>query len=86
LGKPGRSTLLNWLKDGAFSWPAAAAFATIFGAPGVIYGQATAGAIMGVIAAIWGWIYVARLDRAGPAPLDPAHPQPYPNPDRHRRR
>ncbi|WP_259952946.1 MATE family efflux transporter [Sulfitobacter mediterraneus] len=86
LGKPGRSTLVNWIKDGAISWPAAAGFAALFGAPGVIYGQAAAGAVMGLIAAIWGWHYVARLEGQPPLALDPAHPRPYPNPDRHRRR
>jgi len=85
LGKPARSTLVNWLKDGA-SWPAALALATLFGAPGVIYGQTLAGAVMGVIAAIWGWIYVNRLQAVDLRTLDPPPPRPYPNPDRYRRR
>ena len=82
LGQPGRSTLVNWIKDGVLSWPLAALLATSFGAAGVIYGQAAAGLIMGVAAAAWGWVYVAGL---GPdVQIDPRAPRPYPNPDRHR--
>ncbi|MBD3663876.1 MATE family efflux transporter [Sulfitobacter aestuariivivens] len=86
LGKPGRSTLLTWLKDGALSWPAASWLAALFGAPGVIYGQAVAGAVMGVIAALWGWVYVNGLHSPPSGPLDADPPRPYPNPDRFRRR
>lgn len=86
LGRPGWSTLVNWLKDGALSYPAAAALAALFGAPGVIYGQAAAGAIMGLIAATWGWYYVRGLKSEEAQALDPPYPRPYPNPDRHRRR
>lgn len=86
LGRPAWSTLVNWTKDGALSFPAAAALATLFGAPGVIYGQALAGAVVGVIAAVWGWYYVARLKGPTDVALDPTHPRPYPNPDRHRSR
>ncbi|MDF1726511.1 MAG: MATE family efflux transporter [Sulfitobacter sp.] len=86
LGKPSRSTLVNWTKDGLLSWPAAAALATLFGAPGVIYGQAAAGAIVGMGAALWGWFYVARLRHPDEVELDPDHPRPYPNIDRYRRR
>ncbi len=86
LGKPGRSTLLNWLKDGALSWPAAMALAAVFGAPGVIYGQALAGAVMGLVAATWGWFYVKGLRPEDADALDPAPARPYPNPDRHRSR
>jgi len=84
LGKPGRSTLLGWIKDGVLSWPAAAFLAASFGATGVIYGQALAGAFMGGLAALWGWRYVARL---GPdVPATPPRPRPWPNPDRYRSR
>ncbi|MEO0938723.1 MAG: MATE family efflux transporter [Pseudomonadota bacterium] len=84
LGKPMRSTVVGWLKDGILSYPAAVLLGGAFGAAGVIYGQAVAGAVAGVIAAVWGWIFVARL---GPdVPLDPAPPRPYPNTDRYRSR
>lgn len=86
LGRPGWSTLVNWLKDGALSFPAATGLAAVFGATGVIYGQALAGGIMGVIAATWGWFYVKGLRGPEETALDPVYPRPYPNPDRHRRR
>jgi Na+-driven multidrug efflux pump len=86
LGKPGRSTLVNWIKDGVFSWPAASLLAGAFGAAGVIYGQALAAAVVGLVSAIWGWYYVKGLKAEDDVPLDPAFPRPYPNPDRHRTR
>lgn len=86
LGKPGWSTLVNWMKDGVLSWPAALWMAGVFGASGVIFGQALAGAVMGSLAALWGWIYVRGLQPDDPVPLDPSFPRPYPNPDRHRSR
>ncbi|TMM55646.1 multidrug transporter MATE [Sulfitobacter sabulilitoris] len=86
LGRPGRSTLVNWVKDGVVSWPAALALAGLFGAPGVIYGQALAGVIVGALAALWGWRFVGAVGRTVPAPLDVRPSAPYPNPDRYRRR
>lgn len=86
LGRAGRSTLVNWIKDGLLSWPAAAGLAAFFGARGVIYGQALAGAVVGIGAALWGWFYVRGLRDPVGAPLDPGAPQPYPNLDRYRRR
>jgi hypothetical protein len=50
----------------------------------VIYGQAVAGIIMGTLAAVWGWRYVAGLNGAVDAKV--AKPRPYPNPDRYRSR
>lgn len=86
LGRPGWSTLVNWIKDGALSWPAAVMLGALFGAPGVIYGQALAGALAGLVAAVWGWVFVQRLGvTLAPVP-DPDYPRPYPNPDRYRRR
>ncbi|MGC1496801.1 MAG: MATE family efflux transporter [Sulfitobacter sp.] len=86
LGKPGRSALVNWIKDGVLSWPLATWLTLYFGAIGVIFGQALAGVVMGIIASLWGWIFVARLQPESEAPLDPAAPRAYPNIDRYRRR
>ncbi|WP_299153242.1 MATE family efflux transporter [uncultured Tateyamaria sp.] len=84
LGKPTRSAVLGWVKDGVLSWPAAASLAAGFGAVGVIYGQALAGAFMGTLAAAWGWRYVAHL---GPeTDVTPPPSRPWPNADRFRRR
>ncbi|MFT5785770.1 MAG: putative MATE family efflux protein [Ascidiaceihabitans sp.] len=84
LGKPGRSALVNWLKDGVLSWPLALWLSASFGAVGVIYGQAVAGVIMGTLAALWGWRYVASIKTQDLAAQDA--PRPYPNPDRYRSR
>lgn len=86
LGKPGRSTLVNWIKDGVLSMPAAFWFAGIFGASGVIYGQAAAGITVGALSALWGWFYVKGLRADAPGALDVAPPPPYSNPDRHKSR
>lgn len=84
LGQPGRSTLLNWIKDAALSWPAAAWLSAGFGAVGVVYGQALAGAIMGSLAALWGWRYVGGLNAQVETKV--RRPRPFPNPDRYRSR
>lgn len=86
LGRPLWSTSVNWIKDGVLSFPAALLLAGMFGATGVIYGQALAGAVMGVIAASWGWFYVKGLRAPDEVALDPAVPRPYPNRDRYRSR
>ena len=85
LGKPGRAAALNWTKDGVLSYPIAIWFATSFGAVGVIYGQALAGALMGLLAGLWGWRYVNGL-RPAEVALDPGPMPAYPNPDKYRRR
>jgi Na+-driven multidrug efflux pump len=84
LGKPTRSTLVNWTKDGVLTWPAAAGLAALFGAPGVIYGQALAGFIAGVLAILWGWSYIRNIGVEEAIDLPP--PRPFPNPDRYRTR
>ena len=89
LGKPTRSTLVNWTKDGLLTWPAAAGLAALYGAPGVIYGQAVAGLVAGTLAILWGWSYIRGIGVAQDAAdltLDAPPPRPYPNPDRFRTR
>jgi putative MATE family efflux protein len=75
LGKPGYSTVINWLRDGVLLLPLALWAASHFDAPGAIYGQALAGVIVGVIAAIWGWVFMRNLAPATSAPVD-ARPTP----------
>ena len=70
-------------RERSSSWPIAAWLVVSFGAPGVIYGQALAGVIMGTLAALWGWRYVANLKEDDATPI---RPRPYPNPDRYRSR
>lgn len=84
LGKPSRSTLLNWLNHGVLSWPIALGLSIWFAAPGVIYGQALAGVLAGGLAGLWGWRYVAGLGPEAEIELPP--PRPWPSIDRYRRR
>ena len=86
LGKPGRSTVLNWLKEGALGWPFAVFLAASYSAPGVIYGQALASAAVGGAACFWGWRFVGGLKDIPKASLDLPPARPYPNLDRYRRR
>ncbi|MEM6309199.1 MAG: MATE family efflux transporter [Pseudomonadota bacterium] len=82
LGKPTRSTILNWFNHGVLSWPSAMGLALLFGAPGVIYGQAVAGTVTGLFAVIWGWKYVQSLQPSTQIPE--RTPRVHPNPDRYR--
>ncbi len=86
MGKPRRSTLTNWTRDGILSLPLALWFAGAFGAPGVIYAQATAGVLVGLVAAAWGWHYVTQLHRCGLPRVDLPPPRSYAHADRFRRR
>lgn len=61
LGKPARSTLINWTRDGVLILPVAWMFAGIFGAPGVVYAQAVVGGVVGLGAAVWSRAYLAQL-------------------------
>ncbi len=83
LGKPGRSTMVNWLNHGVLSWPVAMFMASVFGAAGVVYGQAMAGVLAGGLAAYWAWRYVAGLGPETPVQVPP--PRPWPSFDRYRR-
>lgn len=66
LGKPLRSTALNWSRDGVVLFPMAWALSQPFGAPGVIYGQAAAGVVVGAVAVWAAWRFVAALEAAEP--------------------
>lgn len=86
LGKPGRSTFNNWVRDGVLTLPLGLWLAGVFGAPGVIYAQALASVLVGIGAAIWGWRYVTGLAHSSLPALDLEPPQPYAHPNRFRRR
>ncbi|WP_298843175.1 MATE family efflux transporter [uncultured Roseobacter sp.] len=86
LGRPLRSTALNWIKEGVVTLPVALLLAGLVGAPGVIYGQALAGVLVGTFAAVWGWRFVCGLRDVPTVVLDAAPIRPYANPDRYRRR
>ena len=86
LGKPARSTALNWLRDGVLTLPLALWLAGWFGASGVIYAQAGASVLVGTAAAWWGWVYVRSLQRLMLPPVSVDPPRPYAHADRFRRR
>lgn len=58
LGKPIRSTMANWTRDGLLMLPAAWLGAAWFAAPGVVYAQALAGGLVGALAALWSWHFL----------------------------
>ncbi|WP_290740115.1 MATE family efflux transporter [Amaricoccus sp.] len=61
LGRPLWSTAFNWTRDGLAMWPLAWSLSRVLGAPGVIYGQALAGVVVGAAAAWVGWRFVSTL-------------------------
>jgi Na+-driven multidrug efflux pump len=76
LGRPLWSTGFNWARDGIVLFPLAWGLSQAFAAPGVIYGQALAGVIVGSVAALAGWRFVARLSPKRPAPALETAPAP----------
>lgn len=86
LGRPGRATLVNWLRDGVLTYPAAAGLGAVLGAAGVIYAQALVGVLAGAAAGFWGWMFLRGLDAAPRPALDPAIRRAYRDPNRYRRR
>ena len=86
LGKPARSTLTNWVRDGVLTLPLALWLAGAFGASGVIYAQAAASFAVGTLAAWWGWRFVRGFGADVPGPVDLPPTRPYPHVDRFRRR
>lgn len=86
LGRPTRSTVINWLRDGAMTLPLALLMTGLFGAAGVIYAQAGANLIVGSLAAWWAWLYIRSLHRLALPPVEVEPPRPYANADRFRRR
>lgn len=62
LGRPGYSTLSNWLRDGVLMYPACLIFGTFYAAQGVVYGQMAASIVAGLVAMVWGWRYVSRME------------------------
>lgn len=86
LGRPTRSTLTIWLRDGVMTLPLALWMAGVFGAAGVIYAQALASLLVGLLAAWWGWRYVRFMSHSALPPLDLEPARPYASADRFRRR
>lgn len=86
LGRPLWGTLTTWARDGVFSLPLALWLAAIYGAAGVIYAQAAASALVGVVAAVLGWRFVQGLAAGQLVPEAPLVTRSLANADRVRRR
>ena len=86
LGKPLRSTVTSWLRDGVCTLPAGLWLTGIYGASGVIYAQALVGALVGAFAARWGWVFVLQIGTTDPPQLDLTERRAYRDIDRYRRR
>ena len=86
LGRPKRSMVVNWARDGVLILPLAWWAASIWGAPGVIYGQAIAGSLAGATAAIWAGFFVVRIGQMDRSELDAPVRRGYRDLNRYRRR
>lgn len=61
LGRPLNSTWCNWLRDGVLMAPSCWALGLWFGAEGVVYGQALASVVTGIVAVAWAWRFVGQV-------------------------
>lgn len=61
LGRPINSTWCNWLRDGVLMWPSCWAMGLWLGAQGVVYGQAMASVLAGIVAVAWAWRFVGQV-------------------------
>lgn len=68
LNRPLWSTGFNWMRDAIVIFPCAWVLAQGFGAPGVVYGQALAGVLVGTAATIVGWRFVNGLQELAVKP------------------
>ena len=60
-GKPLRSTMVNWLRDGVLTFPAALWLSGVFASSGVIYAQGLVFIFVGLITTFWGLVYIRNL-------------------------
>jgi Na+-driven multidrug efflux pump len=86
LGRPGRSMVVNWSRDGLLMLPVAYWAASIWGAPGVLYGQAIAGSAVGIVGAVWAGVFVRAIANGTLPELDLTPRRGYRDLNRFRRR
>lgn len=86
LGRPTRASVLNWIKETALMWPAALWLADPFAAQGVVYAQALVGALVGLLAVVWGWRYVQAIGHQITPSVDLGTRRAYRDVNRYRRR
>jgi len=66
LGRPGYATGVSWARHTAGTWPFVLAFGAIWGAPGVLIGQAVGGAVFAGVAV---WLAVRVIEEPCRDPL-----------------
>jgi len=86
LGRPNRSMAVNWTRDGLLLFPLAYWAVDLWGAPGVLYGQAIAGCLVGVVAMLWAARYVKGIPHGDAPELDLTTRRGYRDVNRFRRR
>lgn len=62
LGRPIYSTIMTWSRDGLVMFPAVIIGASIFGATGVVYGNAFAAVAVGLPSCFFGWLFIRKLN------------------------
>ena len=62
-GKPLWSTMVNWLREGVLTLPAALCLSGLFAESGVIYAECLVFIIVGLITTLWGLAYVRKLSK-----------------------
>jgi Na+-driven multidrug efflux pump len=63
MGRPIYSTIMTWSRDGLIMVPAVIIGASMFGATGVVYGNAVSALIIGLPSCLFGWLFIRNLNR-----------------------
>jgi len=53
---------MTWSRDGLIMFPAVIIGASIFGATGVVYGNALAAVAVGLPSCFFGWLFIRKLN------------------------
>ncbi len=86
LGRPLWASGLSWVREGVMMWPAALWLSGMYAAPGVVYAQALVGVVMGCLAGLLGWRYVAGIGEGALPKVDLSVRRGFRDPNRYRRR
>ena len=63
MGRPIYSTIMTWSRDGLVMFPAVIIGASMFGATGVVYGNAFSALFIGLPSCLFGWLFIRNLNR-----------------------
>jgi predicted ABC-type sugar transport system permease subunit len=53
---------MTWSRDGLIMFPAVIIGASMFGATGVVYGNAVSALIIGLPSCLFGWLFIRNLN------------------------